>query len=39
MALCGDRIIPHFARIDETTLIITLNDADGKVFSVMEFVC
>jgi acyl-ACP thioesterase len=37
MALCGDLIIPHFAQIDEQTLIITLNGEDGKIFSVMEF--
>jgi hypothetical protein len=39
MALCGDSIIPYFTRINETTLIITLNNADGKIFSVMEFAC
>jgi acyl-ACP thioesterase len=38
MALYGNSIIPHFARIDEETLIISLNDEDGKIFSVMEFV-
>jgi acyl-CoA thioesterase FadM len=37
MALCGDVITPYSAQIDGAALIITLNGADGKVFSVMEF--
>ncbi|MDR1129231.1 MAG: hypothetical protein LBL20_07960 [Treponema sp.] len=38
MALCGDSIIPHFAQVDEATLIVTLNGEDGKLFAVMEFI-
>ncbi|MDR1411575.1 MAG: hypothetical protein LBI91_05180 [Spirochaetaceae bacterium] len=37
MALCGDLIVPHFARTDGAALVITLNGEDGKLFSVMEF--
>jgi acyl-ACP thioesterase len=37
MALWGDLVIPYCARIDNTTMTITLNGEKGKLFSIMEF--
>jgi acyl-ACP thioesterase len=36
-ALPGDRIIPHYGRTGEDTLIVTLNAEDGSVYTVIEF--